>query len=141
MDVNPKFKYKKFDFIQIRKLHSNIIFEEIKNGKIHLNFSDSKYIKPRPALILKEIKGTYIVIPLTSRPLINENSQLHKLLRYELKIKNLKKSYLMFDSILRLTKSQIDGLYKLGNKSINISGGAKKHILSVAIEKYTQIFS
>jgi len=137
-----EFKYRQFDLIKIKKLHANEIFSQLKKGNYFLDLSDTKFIKERPAIILRVIKKSYIVIPLTTKPLGgNENSNLHKLLRCEFSLKGLQKSYLMFDSVLKLDSKQIDGLYKNNNKRIVMSNSNKKYLLSNAKNKYEVIFS
>ncbi|AGY41433.1 hypothetical protein mflW37_3660 [Mesoplasma florum W37] len=140
--MNQNIQYRRFDIIKIKKLHANKIFKSLNKKKNIINFNDDKFIKKRPAIILKTFKnGDYLILPLTTKPI--RNPKVHSLLREKIEIKDLKDSYLMFDSILRIRNNQILGIYSKGKGKnfVVLSNSTKKWILKTAKNKITKIFN
>jgi hypothetical protein len=79
---NFKSQIRAYDIIEISKLHTNNIFSKIKKGESQIDFSNQKFIKKRPAIVLKNFNNFFIVLPLTTRSINNnENCKEHLTLR------------------------------------------------------------
>jgi intracellular septation protein A len=112
---HKNFHVKVFDVVRIKKIHANKIFDHLEKGEKQLNFNNDEFIKVRPAIVIQKIGSILIVLPLTSKPIINDHTKAHQLLRTEFIHKSFSQpSYLMFDSLLRIQENQIEGLYKQG---------------------------
>ncbi|AVP49306.1 type II toxin-antitoxin system PemK/MazF family toxin [Williamsoniiplasma luminosum] len=114
--------FKEFDIVLYSNVHQNYIFEHLEDKKIELileptkeqyGFYRSKYIKSRPAIILKKISETrYLILPLTSSKDRDEKFQETFRTAFSFTQTNFKESYIQWDKVTVVSKKELQKLFR-----------------------------
>ncbi|QEH61949.1 hypothetical protein SCHIN_v1c07540 [Spiroplasma chinense] len=129
----------------INKIHDNKIFDNLSiskdvlisgNKNKHGDF-DSDFLKTRPAVVLSNFKynskgeSVLLVVPLTTKTTYKKLQNSFRSPFNALK----KPSFLMWDSVMKVKTNQVQFIYSIGGKMIDLSNSAKKYIFKEGNQK------